>query len=330
MFSLNATEFANGDELTITYTPASFGEHSATLTLSSVNAESVTLDLKGVPTLAKVKALPATNVTENGWGYTANWNATPGATKYQATFLYDVNGEPTQYILQDLDASVTSYDVYARALRDKVNYYVIKAFAGLNNEYESKSDTIAISLIKPAAVAASEATDVTETGFTANWEASEDESVKYILTVTSNGVEVSKDTLIGTSKAITGLTAGTEYSYTVYTLNVVGLKSASASKAMTVTTTANEGGNTNPSDDPTTAVSENSAAKLTVYPNPAVSVINISGVDAKSVSIYSSTGALVEATAETVINVSDLAAGLYHAVVVDNNGKKFAKSFIKE
>ncbi|MBQ6962966.1 MAG: T9SS type A sorting domain-containing protein [Paludibacteraceae bacterium] len=336
MFSLNATEFANGDELTITYTPASFGEHSATLTLSSVNAESVTIDLKGVPTLAKVEALPATNVTENGWGYTANWNATPGATKYQATFLYDVNGEPTQYILQDLDASVTSYDVYARALRDKVNYYVIKAFAGLNNEYESKSDTIAISLIKPAAVAASEATDVTETGFTANWEASEDESVKYILTVTSNGVEVSKDTLIGTSKAITGLTAGTEYSYTVYTLNVVGLKSASASNAVTVTTTANEGGNTNPSDDPetpedpTTAVSENSAAKLTVYPNPAVSVINISGVDAKSVSIYSSTGALVEATAETVINVSDLAAGLYHAVVVDNNGKKFAKSFIKE
>ena len=329
MFSLNATEFANGDELTITYTPASFGEHSATLTLSSVNAESVTLDLKGTPTLAKVKALPATNVTENGWGYTANWNATPGATKYQATFLYDVNGEPTQYILQDLDASVTSYDVYARALRDKVNYYVIKAFAGLNNEYESKSDTIAISLIKPAAVVASEATNVTETGFTANWEASEDESVKYILTVTLNGVEVSKDTLIGTSKAITGLTAGTEYSYTVYTLNVVGLKSA-ASKAMTVTTTANEGGNTNPSDDPTTAVSENSAAKLTVYPNPAVSVINISGVDAKSVSIYSSTGALVEATAETVINVSDLAAGLYHAVVVDNNGKKFAKSFIKE
>lgn len=336
MFSLNATEFANGDELTITYTPASFGEHSATLTLSSVNAESVTLDLKGTPTLAKVKALPATNVTENGWGYTANWNATPGATKYQAIFLYEANGALEQYLLQDLDASVTSYDVYARALRDKVNYYVIKAFAGLNNEYESKSDTIAISLIKPAAVAASEATDVTETGFTANWEASEDESVKYILTVTSNGVEVSKDTLIGTSKAITGLTAGTEYSYTVYTLNVVGLKSASASNAMPVTTTANEGGNTNPSDnpetpeDPTTAVSENSAAKLTVYPNPAVSVINISGVDAKSVSIYSSTGALVEATAETVINVSDLAAGLYHAVVVDNNGKKFAKSFIKE
>ena len=331
MFSLSATELSNGDELSITYTPSSFGSHSATLTLSSVNAESVTLDLKGTPTLAKVEALPATNVTENGWGYTANWNATPGATKYQATFLYDVNGEPTQYILQDLDASVTSYDVYARALRDKVNYYVIKAFAGLNNEYESKSDTIAISLIKPAAVAASEATDVTETGFTANWEASEDESVKYILTVTSNGVEVSKDTLIGTSKAITGLTAGTEYSYTVYTLNVVGLKSASASNAVTVTTAGGEGGGTNPSDDdPATAVSENSAAKLTVYPNPAVSVINISGVDAKSVSIYSSTGALVETTAETVINVSDLAAGLYHAVVVDNNGKKFAKSFIKE
>lgn len=336
MFSLSATELSNGDELSITYTPSSFGSHSATLTLSSVNAESVTLDLKGTPTLAKVEALPATNVTENGWGYTANWNATPGATKYQAIFLYEANGALEQYLLQDLDASVTSYDVYARALREKVNCYVVKAFAGLNNEYESKSDTVFVSLIKPAAVAASEATDVTETGFTANWEASEDESVKYILTVTSNGVEVSKDTLIGTSKAITGLTAGTEYSYTVYTLNVVGLKSASASNAVTVTTTANEGGNTNPSDDPetpedpTTAVSENSAAKLTVYPNPAVSVINISGVDAKSVSIYSSTGALVEATAETVINVSDLAAGLYHAVVVDNNGKKFAKSFIKE
>ncbi len=336
-FTLSSTELSSGDELSITYKPTTYEVHSATVTLTTESGENtVTLKLSGTPAMPAVVALPATDIVENG--YTANWESVPGATKYQVEMFYynPTTGAKTRQKNVTLESTVTSYSYSFALLKNKMNSYVITAYAGAIDEYKNVSDTVFVSLIKPAAVAASEATDVTETGFTANWEASEDESVKYILTVTSNGVEVSKDTLIGTSKAITGLTAGTEYSYTVYTLNVVGLKSASASNAVTVTTTANEGGNTNPSDDPetpedpTTAVSENSAAKLTVYPNPAVSVINISGVDAKSVSIYSSTGALVEATAETVINVSDLAAGLYHAVVVDNNGKKFAKSFIKE
>ena len=330
-FTLSSTELSSGDELFITYKPTTYEVHSATVTLTTESGENtVTLKLSGTPAMPAVVALPATDIVENG--YTANWKSVPGATKYQVEMFYynPTTGAKTRQKNVTLESTVTSYSYSFALLKNKMNSYVITAYAGAIDDYKAVSDTVFVSLIKPAAVAALEATDVTETGFTANWEASEDESVKYILTVTSNGVEVSKDTLIGTSKAITGLTAGTEYSYTVYTLNVVGLKSAIASKAMTVTTTANEGGNTNPSDDPTTAVSENSAAKLTVYPNPAVSVINISGVDAKSVSIYSSTGALVEATAETVINVSDLAAGLYHAVVVDNNGKKFAKSFIKE
>lgn len=333
-FTLSSTELSSGDELSITYKPTTYEVHSATVTLTTESGENtVTLKLSGTPAMPAVVALPATDIVENG--YTANWKSVPGATKYQVEMFYynPTTGAKTRQKNVTLESTVTSYSYSFALLKNKMNSYVITAYAGAIDDYKAVSDTVFVSLIKPAAVAASEATDVTETGFTANWEASEDESVKYILTVTLNGVEVSKDTLIGTSKAITGLTAGTEYSYTVYTLNVVGLKSASASKAMTVTTTANEGGNTDVPETPeapTTAVSENSAAKLTVYPNPAVSVINISGVDAKSVSIYSSTGALVEATAETVINVSDLAAGLYHAVVVDNNGKKFAKSFIKE
>lgn len=335
-FTLSSTKLSSGDELFITYKPTTYEVHSATVTLTTESGENtVTLKLSGTPAMPAVVALPATDIVENG--YTANWKSVPGATKYQVEMFYynPTTGARTRQKNVTLESTVTSYSYSFALLKNKMNSYVITAYAGAIDDYKAVSDTVFVSLIKPAGVAASEATYVTETGFTANWEASEDESVKYILTVTLNGVEVSKDTLIGTSKAITGLTAGTEYSYTVYTLNVVGLKSA-ASKAMTVTTTANEGGNTNPSDnpetpeDPTTAVSENSAAKLTVYPNPAISVINISGVDAKSVSIYSSTGALVEATAETVINVSDLAAGLYHAVVVDNNGKKFVKSFIKE
>ena len=336
-FTLSSTKLSSGDELFITYKPTTYEVHSATVTLTTESGENtVTLKLSGTPAMPAVVALPATDIVENG--YTANWDSVPGATKYQVEMFYynPTTGAKTRQKNVTLESTVTSYSYSFALLKNKMNSYVITAYAGAIDDYKAVSDTVFVSLIKPAAVAASEATNVTETGFTANWEASEDKSVKYILTVTLNGVEVSKDTLIETSKAITGLTAGTEYSYTVYTLNVVGLKSAIASNAVTVTTTANEGGNTNPSDnpetpeDPTTAVSENSAAKLTVYPNPAVSVINISGVDAKSVSIYSSTGALVEATAETVINVSDLAAGLYHAVVVDNNGKKFAKSFIKE
>lgn len=330
-FALASTELSNGDELSITYKPTTYEVHSATVTLTTESGENtVSLKLNGTPTMPSVVALPATDVVENG--YTANWETVPGATKYQVEMFYynPTTGAKTRQKNVTLDNTVTSYSYSFALLKNKMNSYVITAYAGAIDEYKNVSDTVFVSLIKPAAVAASEATDVTETGFTANWEASMEE-VKYILTVTSNGVEVSRDTLVGTSKAVTGLTAGTEYSYTVYTLNAVGLKSASASNAVTVTTTGGEGGGTNPSDDdPATAVSENSAAKLTVYPNPAVSVINISGVDAKSVSIYSSTGALVEATAETVINVSDLAAGLYHAVVVDNNGKKFAKSFIKE
>ena len=215
-----------------------------------------------------------------------------------------------------------------------MNSYVVTAYAGAIDEYKAVSDTVFVSLIKLAATTATEATDVTATGFTANWDASVEEGIRYVLVVSANGAEVSKDTLNETSKVITGLTPETEYSYSVYTVNVSGLASASASNVVTVTTLEGDGGGSNPGDDipedPATAVDENSAAKLTIYPNPAVSVINISGVDVKTVAIYSSTGALVEKTTEATVNVSDLASGLYHAVVIDNKDKTFAKSFIKE
>ena len=72
------------------------------------------------------------------------------------------------------------------------------------------------------------------------------------------------------------------------------------------------------------------AASITLYPNPASSILNISGISMQAkITIYDSFGRLViEISNENSINVEHLTSGMY-IVHVEDNGAKITKRFIK-
>jgi hypothetical protein len=69
---------------------------------------------------------------------------------------------------------------------------------------------------------------------------------------------------------------------------------------------------------------------LSVYPNPADDVVNISGVDVKQARIFSNDGKLVITADDAVVNVSNLQSGVYFMTVEDNNGVVYTKTVIKK
>lgn len=80
-------------EVTITYTPTSVGNHTATLTLSSEGAADVTRSLSGTAGLAAPVATAATNANKNS--FTANWEAVPGAETYEVSVYTKTQGTTT-------------------------------------------------------------------------------------------------------------------------------------------------------------------------------------------------------------------------------------------
>lgn len=88
-------------EVTVTYAPTVAGSHTATLTLSSEGATSVTYDLKGtatMPILATAVVTDATQITKNS--FTANWNAVANATSYELS-VFKVSGTPEVVCLNE-------------------------------------------------------------------------------------------------------------------------------------------------------------------------------------------------------------------------------------
>lgn len=74
--------------------------------------------------------------------------------------------------------------------------------------------------------------------------------------------------------------------------------------------------------------------KITVFPNPTTDVISIQNVeliDAASVSIITTTGAVVyeSTSAMNQIDVSSFEKGLYFVIIHTTNGQKFSESFVK-
>ena len=89
-FSLSTTSIAQSGgtapntAVTITYAPTTQAAHTATLTISSGTATAATFTLNGQATyapLATPTAIAATGISANG--FTANWEAVPGATSYE-------------------------------------------------------------------------------------------------------------------------------------------------------------------------------------------------------------------------------------------------------
>ena len=108
--TISAADAMNGVDVTVTYNPAAFGSHNATITLSSADAENVTVTLNGTATLTKANPvmLPANETYINLTKFRAEWtDATPAANV--ESYTLEVTPKPTE-VPVELIGSVVGTD----------------------------------------------------------------------------------------------------------------------------------------------------------------------------------------------------------------------------
>ncbi len=105
--SISATQAANGVNVTVTYDPSAVGTHEATVTLTSTDAEAVTVKLNGSAEAAPLETyapvmLDATNITSTS--FTATWTDQTPAENVESYTLY-VSAEPFAPAIALLDTT---------------------------------------------------------------------------------------------------------------------------------------------------------------------------------------------------------------------------------
>lgn len=113
----------------------------------------------------------------DGTSFTARWTEVGGATGY----LLDVYDGDKNYFLRDEEVTGTSHEVTGLT-EGKTYYYTVRAKVGDNvSEYSNEIEVVEVisELPTPKSLPAS---DVTSTGFTANWEAV-DKATQYFVTL---------------------------------------------------------------------------------------------------------------------------------------------------
>ena len=153
-------------------------------------------------------------------GFTAIWNASPGAIEYRLDVATDIAFTSLVAGYNDLVVAGTSQAVTDLAV-GTTYYYRVRAYDGSTSSDNSNIITL---ITTPVAPVANEATGITTTGFVAGW-SSVTGSTGYLLDVATNSGFTSfvagYNSLFvsGTSKTLTGLTAGTTYYYRVRSTN---------------------------------------------------------------------------------------------------------------
>ena len=102
--TISAADAMNGKDVTVTYAPTVHGNHNATITLSSVDAEDVTVTLNGTATLHKETPvmLSANEEYINLTQFRADWtDATPDANV--ASYTLEVTPKPTTPAYTELE-----------------------------------------------------------------------------------------------------------------------------------------------------------------------------------------------------------------------------------
>ena len=159
------------------------------------------------PYPSAVTANSATNITTSS--FTAHWTSNTKATSYK---LF-VNGSEVY------SGANTSFDVTNLSFGSTPTYYV----KAVNSAGTSpNSNTISVTL-NPDTVTALDATDITQTSFTANW-SSLTGATSYKLKI-DNGSFVDVGNV--TSSNVTGLTIGSSHTYSVQAVNAGGTGSSS-------------------------------------------------------------------------------------------------------
>jgi hypothetical protein len=107
-------------------------------------------------------ALSATKVLSNS--FTAKWNTKPGATSYLLTVVDVDNAIP---VLKNFEVTESQYVVTGLLPNTFYRYYVKTRY----NTFDSDVSSVIEVTTKPESPVAGDATDITATGFTANWSA---------------------------------------------------------------------------------------------------------------------------------------------------------------
>lgn len=218
-----------GGLLTVTYSPSAVGTHTATLTLSTVGAENVAIQLNGTSTPQQAQATAAENIKTDG--FTAKWAATEGADSYLLTVykgdnaLSNYNGVNT--------GNATSYEVSGLEEATSYNYEVKAVVAGIEGK---ASERISVStLFAPAVSVISEYVKSVTVQWNEPYKAD-----KYIVTLKKDGIALDNYNGIevtGNVYTFDGLEPATQYSCVV---EAVFGDTKVASQEVTATTSAKE------------------------------------------------------------------------------------------
>jgi titin len=189
--------------------------------ISGTSSNSNVITVLTVP--AKPTSNAATSISETG--FTANWTASAGATKYYLDVATDAGFTSILGAYTDKDvANVITYAV--TGLTGGAEYfYRVRSYNASGTSTSSGTQTV---LTVPAPPAATAAGSVTSTGFTANWTASTG-ATKYFIDVSTDKAFGSfvtgynnKDAGNVITLSVTGLTAHTTYYYRLRALNANG------------------------------------------------------------------------------------------------------------
>ncbi len=163
-------------------------------------------------------ATEASDVTNEG--FTATWNTSSGANDYEVDVATDNSFSNLVKTLKNLAPSSEVID----NLNDNTEYFY-RVRATLNGANPSaNSNTISV-ITMPDAPVATAATNVSSSGFTANWD-TVDGLTDYILYISLDNIPADPPTYIpgydglpinGTSHTVTGLESGTIHYYAVRT-----------------------------------------------------------------------------------------------------------------
>jgi parallel beta-helix repeat protein len=172
-------------------------------------------------------AVAATSLTHNS--FQANWNASATATGYNldvatdAGFTAFVTGYNNNNITNFTYCSVTGLNP------NTTYYYRVRAYNATGTSFSSNViNPATLQIPAPGSPVAIAATNITQTGFSANWNASAT-ATKYYLDVATDSTFISfitgynnKDVADATTVSVTGLSAYTIYYYRVRAYNAGG------------------------------------------------------------------------------------------------------------